>query len=294
MYGTYTVENGTYKMSIQNVIRKDFSFTQGSKIIFNGDPYQGDLNMQAVYAINSTSLADLNIGRNFSTNTTRVNCLLNFRGKVQNPEVTFDLDLPNVNEDEKQMVRHLIATEEDMNMQIIYLLGVGRFYAPNHSQIATNSNETQTGAAMKSFLSSTLSNQLNSIISNAMNSPNWTFGANLSTGSLGTNTMEIEGLLSGRLLNNRLLINGNFGYRDNTYNTTNFVGDFDAQYILTKGGGVSLKAYSETNDRYFTRSTLTTQGIGILLKRNFNKVGELFRWVRSSRSHKKRNISTHK
>ena len=293
MYGTYTVENGTYKMSIQNVIRKDFSFTQGSRIIFNGDPYQGDLNMQAVYAINSASLADLNIGRNFSTNTTRVNCLLNFHGKVQNPEVNFDLDLPNVNEDEKQMVRHLIATEEDMNMQIIYLLGVGRFYAPNYSQTATNSNETQTGAAMKSFLSSTLSNQLNSIISSAMNSSNWTFGANLSTGSLGTNTMEIEGLLSGRLLNNRLLINGNFGYRDNIYNTTNFVGDFDAQYILTKGGGVSLKAYSETNDRYFTRSTLTTQGIGILLKRNFNKVGELFHWLRPSRSQRKGNISTH-
>ena len=146
---------------------------------------------------------------------------------------------------------------------------------------------------MKSFLSSTLSNQLNSIISSAMNTSSWTFGANLSTGSLGTNTMEIEGLLSGRLLNNRLLINGNFGYRDNTYNTTNFVGDFDAQYILTKGGGVSLKAYSETNDRYFTRSTLTTQGIGILLKRNFNKVGELFRWLRPSRSQRKGNISTH-
>ncbi|WP_198007167.1 translocation/assembly module TamB domain-containing protein [Alloprevotella rava] len=288
MYGTYTIESGTYKMSIQNIIRKDFSFTQGSKIIFNGAPYQGDLNMQAVYAINSASLADLNIGRNFSTNTTRVNCLLNFRGKVQKPEVNFDLDLPNVNEDEKQMVRRLIATEEDMNMQIIYLLGVGRFYAPNHSQIATNSNETQTGAAMKSFLSSTLSNQFNSIISNVMNTSNWTFSANLSTGSLGTNTMEVEGLLSGRLLNNRLLINGNFGYRDNTYNTTNFVGDFNVQYFLTKRGSLSLKAYSETNDRYFTQSTLTTQGFGILLKRDFNNMGELFRWLKPSRSSQKK------
>lgn len=284
MFGTYTVNDGTYKMSIQNVIRKDFLFTPGSKIIFNGNPFEGELNMQAIYVVNSASLADLNIGNNFSTNTTRVNCLLNFRGKVQNPEVNFDLDLPNVNEDEKQMVRHLISTDEDMNMQIIYLLGVGRFYAPNYSQMPSTGNETQTSAAMKSFLSSTLSNQFNNIISNAMNSSNWTFGANLSTGTLGSNAMEVEGLLSGRLLNNRLLINGNFGYRDNTYNTTNFVGDFDVQYLLTKGGSISLKAYNETNDRYFTRSTLTTQGIGILLKRDFNNIGELFRWTRRSKS----------
>ena len=27
--------------------------------------------------------------------------------------------------------------------------------------------------------------------------------------------MEVQGVLEGRLLNNRLLVNGNFGYRDN-------------------------------------------------------------------------------
>ena len=58
--------------------------------------------------------------------------------------------------------------------------------------------------------------------------------------------------------------------------STNFVGDFDVNYLLTPSGSVSLKAYSETNDRYFSKSSLTTQGIGILLKRDFYNLKDLF------------------
>jgi hypothetical protein len=82
--------------------------------------------------------------------------------------------------------------------------------------------------------------------------------------------MDVEGMLSGRLLNNRLLINGNFGYRDNPTTTNNFIGDFDLQWLLNKKGTFSLKAYSKTNDRYFTKSSLTTQGVGLAVKKDFN------------------------
>ena len=275
LFGTYTVADGVYKLNLQDIIRKDFALTPGSSITFAGDPYEGDLDIQAVYVVNSASLADLNIGSGFSESSVRVNCILNLDGKVHSPEVSFDLDLPTVNEDEKQMVRSIISTEEDMNMQILYLLGVGRFYTYDYGSLATSSTQSQSSVAMKSFLSNTLSSQLNNLISNAIGSSNWTFGANLSTGSVGWSDMEVEGLLSGKLFNNRLLINGNFGYRDRPAYSTNFVGDFDIRYLLTPNGNISLKAYSETNDRYFTKSALTTQGVGILLKRDFQNLRDL-------------------
>ncbi len=278
LFGSYNVSQGTYKLSIQDIIRKDFTIQPGSSITFTGDPARSTLDLQAVYTVNSASLSDLNIGNNFSNNTVRVNCLLNVEGNVDAPQLNFDLDLPTVNEDEKQMVRNIISTEEDMNMQIIYLLSVGRFYTYDYGNTATASTQSQSSVAMKSFLSNTLSGQLNNIISNAIGSSNWSFGTNLSTGSVGWSDMEVEGLLSGRLLNNRLLINGNFGYRDRPTYSNNFVGDFDIQWLLTPRGTVSLKAYSETNDRYFTKSTLTTQGIGLILKRDFTRFSDLFRF----------------
>ena len=283
LYGSYNVAEGTYNLSLQDIIRKEFTLQSGSSITFNGDPSNSDLDLQAVYTVNSASLSDLNIGNNFTNNTVRVNCLLNVDGKVGAPQVSFDLDLPTVNEDEKQMVRNIISTEEDMNMQIIYLLSVGRFYTYDYGNTATASSQSQSSVAMKSFLSNTLTGQLNNIISNAIGSSNWSFGTNLSTGSVGWSDMEVEGLLSGRLLNNRLLINGNFGYRDRSTYSTGFVGDFDIQWLLTPAGSVSLKAYSETNDRYFTKSTLTTQGIGLILKRDFTRFSDLFRFLRPAR-----------
>ena len=272
MYGTYRVDHGTYRLSLQDVIRKEFRFQQGSTIVFGGDPMQGDLNLQAIYTVPSVSLNDLAVGNNFSSSNVRVNCLMNIGGRAEQPQVSFDFDIPNVNEDEKQMVRSLISTEEERNMQVIYLLGIGRFYTQD-----LGAGQSQTNAAMQSLLSSTISGQLNDILSNAIGNSNWNIGTNLSTGTQGWNEVDVEGMLSGRLLNNRLLINGTFGYRDTPIANTNFIGDFDVQYLITPSGTVSLKAYSETNDRYFTKTALTTQGIGIQVKKDFNSLRELFR-----------------
>ena len=273
MYGTFRVDHGLYKLSLQDVIRKDFRFTPGGTLVFGGEPFQADLNLQAVHTVPSVSLNDLSSGTTFSQNNVRVNCIMNLGGKARSPHISFDFDLPNVNEDEKQMVRSLISTDEEKNMQIIYLLGIGRFYTYDYN----NPDQSQSSVAMKSLLSSTLSGQLNQMLSSIVGNGNWNIGTNLSTGDTGWSDMDVEGLLSGRLLDNRLLINGNFGYRENTTTNSNFIGDFDLQWLLTRNGNISLKAYSETNERYFTKSTLTTQGIGLKLKKDFISWKDLFR-----------------
>lgn len=275
IYGTYNVERGIYKLSLQEVIRKDFTFQNGGTIVFGGNPMEADLNLQAIYTVPSVSLNDLSARSNLSNSTVRVNCLMNVGGKAQSPLITFDFDIPNVNEDEKQMVRSLINTEEERNMQVIYLLSIGRFYTYDYS--AGTNTQNQSYSAMNSLLSSTLSGQLNQVLSSMIHNNNWNVGTNLSTGDMGWSDMDVEGLLSGRMLNNRLLFNGQFGYRDNPVTNSNFVGDFDLQYLLTPRGTVSLKAYSETNDRYFTKSALTTQGIGIGLKKDFSNWKNLFK-----------------
>ena len=140
---------------------------------------------------------------------------------------------------------------------------------------------------MQSLLSGTISQQINNVLSSVIKNNNWNFGANISTGDEGWNNAEYEGLLSGRLLNNRLLINGQFGYRDNANATTSFIGDFDIRYLLFPNGNLSLKVYNQTNDRYFTKNSLNTQGIGLLMKKDFSDWRELFGRRRKNVSVKK-------
>lgn len=288
MYGTFRVDNGTYKMSVQDVIRKDFQFQRDGTIVFGGNPMQASLNLKANYTVPNVSLDDLSASSLGLANT-RVDCIMNIGGLAGQPVVTFDFDLPNANEDEKKMVRSMINTEEERNMQVIYLLGIGRFYSYG-AQYQDKGAGGQSSMAINSFLSSTLSSQFNQILSNAVGSNNWTFGTNLRTGETGWDQLDVEGMLSGRMLNNRLLINGNFGYRESYYSTNNFIGDFDIQYILTRNGDFSLKAYNQTNDRYFVQSSLTTQGLGIQFKRDFNNWKEAFRRQNKKQKERKKEI----
>ena len=277
MFGTYRVTDGTYGITIQDIIKKNFVFLEGGTVVFGGDPYDAALNLQAQHTVNGVSLSDLNVGRSFS-NTVRVNCLMNITGQPRAPQVDFDLDMPNVNTDEKQMVRAIINSEDEMNQQVIYLLAVGRFY-PQQANNADGEQQgpSKTSLAMQSLLSGTISGQINSMLGQIIKSNNWNFGANISTGDEGWNNAEYEGLVSGRMLNNRLLINGQFGYRDNVNTaTSSFIGDFDIRYLLFPNGNLALKVYNQTNDRYFTRSSLNTQGIGLIMKKDFNGWNDLF------------------
>ena len=276
MFGTYTVDHGTYGITIQNIIKKNFTFNPGGTIVFGGDPYDAAIQLQAAYPVQGVSLTDLSIGNSFSQATIRVNCLMNITGQPNAPQVDFDLDMPTVNADEQQMVRSVINGEQEMNQQVLYLLTIGRFY--QQGQNNQQSSQDQTSLAMQSLLSGTLSSQLNNVLSSVIKNDDWNFGANISTGTEGWNNAEYEGIVAGRMLNNRLHINGQFGHRDNaTQATPSFIGDFDIRYLLLPNGNLALKVYNQTNDRYFTRSSLNTQGIGLIMKKDFGRLGELFR-----------------
>ena len=44
---------------------------------------------------------------------------MNISGQPRAPIIDFDFDLPNVNADEKQMVRSIVNSEQEMNQQVI-------------------------------------------------------------------------------------------------------------------------------------------------------------------------------
>lgn len=271
LFGTYTVSRGFYRLSLQDVINKNFEVLGGSTVAFEGDPMNARLDITARHAVNYVPLKDLSPDMKGNVH---VNCLLRIGGTLNAPTVSFDLELPQGTEEERAILRSYTTTEEQMSLQFIYLLGLRKFYTPDMAQ------STAATGNVESFISSTISGQINNLLSNIISTENWNFASNLRTDNMmagaGTPTdgnwenMEIEGILEGRLLDNRLLINGSFGYRDNPMYATNFIGDFDIRYLLT--GGLSLKGYNKTNDRYFSRTSLTTQGLGLVFQRDFDSL----------------------
>ena len=275
--GIYQIEGGRYRLYLQDIIFRDLDLQQGSNVEFNGNPFDANIHLICHHILNAVPLQDITAGYSIgSNNKVKVVCVLDITGKLGNMNFGFDIQLPNVNDETRQLVKSLISTEDEMNMQMIYLLGLGRFYSNEYARAAGESGSNQ---AVNTLLSSTISGQINQMLSNVIGQDSkWNFGTGLSTGEKGWNDLDVEGILSGRLLDDRLLINGNFGYRDNALtNTANFIGDFDVKWRLTKNGKTFIKAYNQTNDRYFTKTTLNTQGIGITYQRDFDSWKALFR-----------------
>ncbi len=267
LYGTYTLTKGTYNFTMQDFIVRDFKIRDGSKITFNGDPLAAVLDITAAYRVN-TSLTDLDKSfasdRELNRTNVPVEALLKVSGNMQSPDINFDIELPTLTQDVARKVRSIISTSDMMNRQIIYLLALNRFYTPDYMGTEGNNNE------LASVASTTLSTQLSSMLGQL--APNWSFSPYFRTDKGDFSDMEVDLALSSTLLNNRLLLNGNFGYRDRSTSSTTFVGDFDIEYLLNRSGTLRLKAYNHFNDQnYYLRSALTTQGLGIVFKRDFSR-----------------------
>lgn len=271
MYGGYTISSGTYNFSLQQVIHKTFKIREGSTISFRGDPFDANLNIDGIYNL-TANLTDLDesFTQEVSRSNVPVNCVLNLNGMLRNPDISFDLELPNSSQELEQQVRSVVNAQDMMTRQIIYLLVLGKFYTPEYM----TANTSDFAAVASSTISSQLSSALNSITDKVQ------IGTNIRTNNSSFDDTEVELLLSSQLLNNRLLFNGNFGYRNNTLQANNaFIGEFDLEYKLNKSGEIRLKAYNHYNDmnKLLIKQAPTTQGIGILFKKEFNRPGEIFK-----------------
>lgn len=267
MFGTYTLSQGSYNFTLQDIIIKDFTIRDGSSISFHGDPYAAQLDIQAVYSVNA-NLSDLDESflddKELNCTNVPVHALLMAKGDMLQPDISFDLEFPTLTQDTYRKVKSIVSTEEMMNRQIIYLLALNRFYTPDY-MTATKGNE------LVSVASATVSSQLSNILGQL--SDNWSIAPNFRSDRGDFSDVEVDLALSSHLLNNRLLFNGNFGYRDKAMNNNTFIGDFDIEYLLNRSGSVRLKAYNRYNDQnYYVKNALTTQGVGVVWKRDFDNI----------------------
>lgn len=267
LMGTYTCQSGSLGFTVGNVIRRDFKIAEGSTIIFSGNPENPILDVTAKYHV-VASLRDLFGDDISSLGTTRtsvpVECCAHLTGPLNNPAIRFSLELPMSEDAIRMQVLSIINTDEMLMRQVVYLLIFGRFFTPEYLQTTTNTGANE----VYSLLSSTITGQINSWLGKLTNV--FTMGVNIRTeGEGATSSQEYEAQFQLQPVD-RLVINGNVGYRYNDISNRPFFGDVDIEYMLTESGKVRLKAYTHTVDKYSLRQASTIQGVGLIFRHDFN------------------------
>ena len=290
--GTYRISQGSYTMNVKgDLMNKEFKLQNTSYVRFNGVPSEAELSLDCRYNIPSVNLLDLDesivqLG-SLSRTSVPVDLKLNITGQLSAPIISFDLEVKNVSDEIQAYVQNTISTQEMLNQEVIYLLLFSKFYTPQYAQ----SSQSRTGSELTSFASASITSQLNQILGHVSN--NFTMGTNFRTDKGDFSDMEMDLSLSTRLLGDRLLLNGNVGYRDPANrigmgNTNSFIGDFDIEFLINNSGTVRAKAYSHYNERdYSINNALTTQGIGFILRKDFRNLYDLWPWNKWLKNAKK-------
>jgi len=275
MYGDYIIEDGDYLFTLGNIFNKSFSVENGGKIIFNGDLDNAEIDIKAIYKLKASLdniLQDTSMKERIP-----VECQLNLTGKLFNPIVSFDIYLPTANEQERTNLRNAISTEEELSRQFLYLLVMNSFYNdPSYGSHVSSATPSGT-SAMAVTTTEMLSNQLSNWLSQISNDFDIGFVYRPGTGNKNINPQEVQVALSTQLLNDKVIINGNFdvkGTSSSSSNTEQITGEFDAEIKITEK--VRFKVFNRFNDTYLGKGPYT-QGIGIFFKQDFDRFSDLFR-----------------
>jgi len=281
IYGDYEVQEGSYLFTLQNVINKRFLIERGSKISWDGDPLRAKLDMTAIYETRAP-LQDLfpaDSNANFKRRIP-VELRLMMQGFMLQPEISFSINLPTADDNIKTRLNSILylnndeVNRQEMNQQVFGLLVLNRFMPSNSS----TSGSYSAGATGMNNGYEMLSNQLSNWVSNM--SDQFDVGVNYRP-SNEVSGEELDVSVSTELMDNRLILDGNFGYSDNQIQqnrkNSNFIGEFTVEYKLTEEGRLRLKAFNRsTNNSLLQVNSPYTQGVGVFYRKEFESLQQLW------------------
>lgn len=282
MSGNYVIANGDYLFTLGNILNKRFAVEEGGTVSWNGPIEDASLNLRALYKTKA-ALSEVFGEAEFSELKVKlpVECILNLSGKLLNPAISFDINLPTADERTRELLRVAIDTEEELSRQFLYLLVMNSFYPdPSlyNSGSTAGSPYGQAGSPVSPNVGVTtttemLSNQLSNWLSQISN--DFDVGFSYRPGSELTD-QEVELALSTQLLNDKVTVNGNVDVRGNQSNTStsNISGEFTVEVRLTDM--LRFKVFNRSNYNLYYQVHPYTQGVGLFYRRDFNRLKDMF------------------
>jgi hypothetical protein len=277
MRGQVEITDGDYLFTLRNVVNKRFQLEPGGRIVWFGDPFDALLDLHASYRVRAP-LYDIMLAYGTAAaeafrRRVPIDVVMHLREKLTNPEISFEVRLPTVDEAVRTQVNSALSTEQELNTQVFSLIVLNRFMAPSAGAALT------AGSAVGTTGGELMSNQVSNWLSRL--STDWDLGVNYRPGG-NISQDELEVAVSRQLFDERLLLSANVGMaygQQTTQHNNQLIGDFLLEYLLTQDGKLRLKAFSQSNDRNLNRAdqALTTQGAGVAYREEFNTLAEFWR-----------------
>ena len=277
--GDYNIDKGKYLFNLPGIVSKEFDIREGSSIKLNGDVMESTLDIHAVHNV-KTSLSAIVADTTSASSRRIVECGLNIGGRLRSPEVSFAINVPDLDPSTKMTVDAALSTTDKVQKQFVALLLLGTFIPEENSGIVNGSN------MIYSNVGEIVAGQLNNILQK-LDIP-LDFGFGYQQDDVGTDIFDVA--VSTQLFNNRLIVGGSVGNR--RYSTSksaagDIVGDLDIELKLDKSGELRFKLFSHSADEYTSSLDYSQRnGLGFSYQKEYNKTLEFLRSLFLSRAAK--------
>ncbi|MDA3943042.1 MAG: translocation/assembly module TamB domain-containing protein [Bacteroidetes bacterium] len=292
--GAYNLDEGSYLVSLESVVKRKFDILSGSTIIWNGDPLDAVVSINARYVVRAAPY-DL-VAHQMAGMTAAESggykqqypfwVLLKLNGGILQPVISFEIQLPP---EEKGILggavnQKLNMLNEDvsaLNKQVFALLVLGRFIQENPLQTASGGTSTLVRSTVGKFLSAQLNQLTSKVLPGVeMNFDIQSYEDYQSGEAEGRTQVEIG--IKKQLFNERLSVQlgGAIdveGERARTNQATDIASDIQIEYRLTKDGRYRLKGFRHNQYEGAIEGQLVETGFGIVYVRDFNQWKDLFR-----------------
>lgn len=274
MNGLYTITEGSYLFTMQNIFNKKFIIDRnsGSTIQWTGDPLDAILKIAAVYKT-KTSLQPLLEGyvdTSVSSRAVPVNCIINLTDRLTKPTVDFNVEVPSADASMQAVIANVLSTPERRSQQFLYLLIAGSFLSENSADAASFG---VSSAAMTGF--ELLSNQL----SNWLSSENSNLILRYRPKTEQMMSDEVDFGFSQGFMGNRLLVELEGNYLVDKSRVVNasssFTGEAYVTWLIDQAGTMRLRGFTHTIDRFDENQGLQETGVGFYFKEDFENGKDL-------------------
>ncbi len=293
--GAYNLNEGSYLVSLESVIKKKFDINAGSTIIWNGDPLEAEISIDASYSVRAapydlvadqiSGLSDVDKGGYKQRYPFLV--VLKLRGQILHPVISFAIQLAP--EDKgilggavNQKLSMLNEDESALNKQVFALLVLGRFVQENPFQTESAGG---TSTLIRSTVGKFLSAQLNQLSSKMLPGMELNFDIqsydDYQSGTAKGRT-QVEVGVKKQLFNERLSVQlGGAvdveGARAQQNSASNITSDVTVEYKLTEDGRFLLKGFRHNQYEGAIEGQLVETGAGVVFVRDFNLWSRIFK-----------------
>lgn len=267
--GELEVVSGQYDFALGPFLSKSFVAREGGTLFWGGDPYEGTLNLDAVYTTRANVSPLLGSSSNGGTQTETIDVILHLRGPMLKPNISFDLEAPKADRLVAEALSSALADETDRTNQAIALMSLQEFLPNSFNTLELGTNGLQEYSI--DMVTSQLSRWLSRINDDVEVGISYD-ATNSFNPSLTDNQDALQLALKASFLEDKLEVEGSLG---SSAITQEALGEARLQnirvkYHLNEEKGLDLTGFSESQSSATQLANSTSQGVGIRWHRSFN------------------------